>query len=147
MEDRIHRNTRRGVPVFLALLIIGVLAVSALAGCSSSTPELTVKDFISARMEGNESRAEELTVEGDLKGYLGGEPFLAGSEADFTAELVESDKDRAVVLVRFSWGEEGVDISYVCRRAKSRWKVSLRETEALWYPEIELKEQGTDAGS
>jgi hypothetical protein len=146
MEDRRRRRTRRGVPVLLALLFINVLAVSVLAGCSSSTPELVVHEFVSARIKGDESRAAELTVEGDLKGYLGGEPFLAGSEVDFTAELVESDKDRAVVRVHFSWGEEGVDTSYVCRRVKSRWKVSLRETEALWYPEIELKEQGDVPG-
>jgi len=111
-----------------------------LPGCSSSTPELTVQEFITARMEGDESRAKELAVEGDLGDYLGGEPFLAGSEADFTVELAESDKDRAVVRVHLTWGEEGVDISYVCRRVGSRWKVALRETEALWYPDIDLRE-------
>lgn len=141
-----HKAVGRGVATALAVSLAVALAPATLSGCHSSTPELTVQEFIKYRMEGNESRAKKLTVEGDLKEYLGGEPYLAGSEVDFTTEQVESEKDRAVVRVHFSWGEEGVDISYVCRRVKSRWKVSLRETEALWYPEMELKEQSTNPG-
>ncbi len=121
----------------LALLLAFFLLNLSLTGCASSTPERAVREFINYRMEGDESRAAGLTVEGDLEGYLGGEPYLSGSEASFIPELVESRKDRAVVRVRFCWGEQEIEISYVCRRVGSRWKVALRETEELWFPDVE----------
>lgn len=139
-----HEALGRGAATALAILLAAALASATLSGCHPSTPELTVQEFINYRMEGDESRAKKLTVEGDLREYLGGEPYLAGSEVNFTTEQMESERDRAVVRVHFSWGNEEVDISYVCRRVKSRWKVSLRETEALWYPEMELEEQSTN---
>lgn len=115
--------------------------VLSFAGCSSSTPERTVRDFIQARMSGKEERAAGLTVEGDLAGFLGGENHLAGSDVSLTAETSELEGDRAVVDVHFRWEEGELDVPYVCRRVGSRWKVALRETESLWYPDIQYMEE------
>lgn len=134
-KNKAWRGEAKKAFFLLALILTAFSASVVITGCSSSTPEIAVREFVNARIEGNESRATELTVEGNLRGYLGGEPFLAFSGAEFTTELVESERDRAVVRAHFSWDEGSVDVTYVCRLVKSRWKVSLRETEGLWYPE------------
>lgn len=121
-----------------AALLLALLIPLPAAGCSSSTPQGVVRDFIRARLEGNERRAAELTVEGDLTGYLGGEAFLAGSGVSLETETAEVSGDRARVVAHFRWEEGEADISYVCRRVGSRWKVSLGETEEYWFPELEL---------
>lgn len=112
-----------------------LLAAAALCGCSASTPEGTLEGFLSARVRGDDARAAELTVEGDLSGFLGGEPFLAGSDVSWEAGAAEFEEDRAVVTVRFAWSGGAADVPYVCRREGSKWKVALRETEEIWLSE------------
>lgn len=124
--------------VIPVILILALFSLLFFAGCSSSTPESVVRDFIQARLDGHEGRAADLTVEGDLSEYLGGEPFLAGSGASMKAETVEVSSDRARVIVHFRWEEGEANVSYICRRVGSRWKVALRETEEFRLPELEL---------
>lgn len=133
-----------GVPLSsskAAAIVLAVLATAVLvAGCSSSTPNGTVRDFIKERVAGRDERAAELTLEGDLSGYPGGENHLAGSDMSLSAEVSELAGDRAVVLVRFRLPEGELEVPYVCRREGARWKVSLRETEELWYPDTHESE-------
>ncbi len=120
------------------------MCLSALAaGCSASTPQRAVGDFISARIAGDEARAAELTVEEELTGYIGGEPFLYATDVSFEIEQVETEvgEDRAVVIVRFRWDEQCVDLPYVSQRVGSKWKVALSETVEMWYPEIEIESE------
>lgn len=121
-----------------AVLMLALPALLLVAGCTSSTPENVVRNFIRARLNGQERQAAELTVEGDLSEYLGGEPFLAGSGVSFDSETEEVSNDRARVIVHFRWEEGEADVSYICRRVGYRWKVSLRETEEFRLPELEL---------
>jgi hypothetical protein len=126
----------RGLP---ALLIAAVTTLSllllAFSGCRASTPEATVTDFIKARIAGDEERAAELTVEGDLEDFIGGEVFLAGSGVEFDVSRADVDGTRAVVTARFHWDDQVVDIPYVCEREGTKWLVALRETEGLWLEE------------
>lgn len=127
-----------GSAAAVLVAIAALLAALLYAGCYTSTPEGTVREFIRARMAGDENRAAGLTVEGDLTEYLGGEGFLAGSGVSFDAWTAELSGDRARVVVHFR-GEEGeADVSYICRRVGSRWKVSLRETEEFRLPDLKL---------
>lgn len=142
-RGRTTRKVGRGPMPFVAAVLLTVLAVTLVPllfpGCSSSRPEGTVRDFIRARLEGDERRAAGLTVEGDLSDFPGGEAFLAGSGVSFDAETAEVSADRARVVVHYRWGEgEKADVSYICQREGSRWKVSLRETEELWLPDLKL---------
>jgi hypothetical protein len=102
------------------------------AGCSTSTPERAVREFVSARIAGDEERAAGFTVEEDLTGFMGGEPFLSGSGLTFDLSPAEVDVDRAVVTAHYGWDDEVVDIPYACRRIGTKWKVALRDTEAMW---------------
>ncbi len=115
------------------------------AGCrAASTPESTVREFVYARRQGNEKRAAELTVEGDLADFMGGEDFLSRSEISVEVSAAELQGDRAVVGVQYGLGEQWLEVPYVCRREGTRWKVSLRETESLWLeqnPEVEAPEE------
>ncbi len=129
-----------------ALLLAFLVSAVFVTGCSSSTPDGTVLDFIRARVAGREERAAQLTLEGDLSGYLGGENHMADSEMSLSAEVSELVGDRALVMVRFRLPEEELEIPYVCRREGARWKVSLRETEELWYPEVREPEGGQKEG-
>jgi hypothetical protein len=94
-----------------------------------------VRAFITACTKGDESRAARLTVEGDLSGFCGGQPFLSGSGVTFDLEPAEADSDRAVVMVHFHWEEGVVDVPYVCLRTGSKWKVSLGDSEEMWLGE------------
>ncbi|MBC7253128.1 MAG: hypothetical protein H5T72_04065 [Actinobacteria bacterium] len=123
---------------FALALLVSLLC----AGCTSSTPEGTVRDFIRARLSGEEKKAAGLTVEGDLTDYLGGEGFLAGSGVSFEASTVEVSGDRARVTARFRWEEGEAEVSYICLRVGSRWKVSLRETEESWIPDLKRLREG-----
>jgi hypothetical protein len=117
-----------------ALLCLVVTAT----GCSASTPQRAVGDFISARIAGNDDKAAKLTVEEALEGYAGGEPFLYASGVSFTLDQPQVEGDRAVVVVHYGWDDKTVDLPYVARRVGTRWKVALGETEELWLPEIEM---------
>ena len=120
--------------VLIAAVISSCLPLLA-AGCSASTPERAVRDFVSARIAGNDDKAAGFTVEGDLSDYMGGEPSLYATGVSYELELDEMEGNRAVVIVRFSWDGESVDIPYVSLREGTRWKVALRETEEMWLPE------------
>jgi hypothetical protein len=119
-------------------LIAAVCLFILAAGCSASTPQRAVGEFISARIAGNEEKAAQLTVEEDLSGYVGGEPFLYATDVSYDLEQAQIDGDRAVVIAHFRWGDQSVDIPYVSRRVGTRWRVSLRETEEMWFPDIEV---------
>ncbi len=123
----------------LALLLLS-LAVHGY-GCSSSTPERAVRDFVAARMAGNDRRAAELTVEGDLGEYPGGEPYLGGSGFSYRVSEVLVEGDGARVTVAFSWDDQEVEVPYVTRRVGSRWKVSLEETLEGWLPSPQVKDE------
>jgi hypothetical protein len=110
------------------------------SGCSASTPERAVRDFLSARIAGNDEKAAAFTVEGDLTDYMGGEPALYATGVSYDVELDEMEGNRAVVIVHFRWEGESVDIPYVSLREGTKWKVSLRETEELWLPESDTHE-------
>jgi hypothetical protein len=116
--------------VFAAL----VLPLAA-AGCSVSTPEREVREFIKARVAGNDGRAAGLTVEGDLSDFAGGEPFLSGSGVTFDLDPAEFDDNSAVVVVHYRWDDSVVDVPYVCLRTGTKWKVSLSDTEEMWLGE------------
>jgi len=120
------------VPWILALAA-ALLAMHA-AGCSSSTPEKTVRDFIRARAAGDDHRAAGLTLEGDLGDYPGGEAYLSESDISLQVGPVSVEGDRATVTALFRWDGQEVEVPYVVRRAGSRWKVSLKETVELWLP-------------
>jgi hypothetical protein len=111
------------------------------AGCSASSPQRAVGDFVRARIAGNDDKAAKLTVEEDLSDYIGGEPFLYASDVSFDLEPPETSGDRAVVIVHYRWSDQSVDIPYVTRRIGTKWKVALRETEELWLPDIEVGEE------
>jgi len=81
-----------------------------------------------------------MTVEGDMSGYIGGEPFLYATNVSYEIDLPQAEGDRAVVVVRYLWDGEAADIPYVTRRVDTKWKVALRETEDLWLPDVELGE-------
>jgi hypothetical protein len=135
------RKAFRAERIAVAISVIFVLLLFSLsAGCSASTPQRAVGDFISARIAGDEAKATSLTVEEDLTGYIGGEPFLYATDVSYVIEQAEVDEDRAVVTVAYSWGDQSVDIPYVSRRVGTKWKVALRETEELWFPDIEVDE-------
>jgi hypothetical protein len=121
------------VAFFCALVLLG-----AASGCSASTPQRAVGDFISARIAGNDERAAKLTVEEDITGYMGGEPFLYATDVSYELEPPQVDGDRAVVVVHYSWDDQSADIPYITRRVGTKWRVALRETEELWLPDIEV---------
>jgi hypothetical protein len=104
-----------------------------------------VEDFVSARIDGNEKKAADLTVEEDLTTYMGGEPFLYASDVTFELEPSQAEGDRATVIVKYSWEGQSVDVPYVCRRVGTRWKVALRETEELWLPDSDV--EGESSGT
>ena len=136
-----HEGPNGRKRLFLLLVAAALLCLPLLASaCSASTPERAVRDFVSARIAGNEEKAASLTIEGDLTDYMGGEPALYASGVSYDLELDEAEKDRAVVIVRFRWEGEYVAIPYVSMREGTKWKVSLRETEELWLPESDLYE-------
>ena len=74
-------------------------------------------------------------MEGDLTGFMGGESFLSGSGVTFDLSPAEVDVDRAVVTVHYRWDDKIVDVTYVCQRAGTKWKVALRDTEETWLEE------------
>lgn len=134
---------RPSVRISICLACAASLFLASLCGCSSSTPQGAVREFLDACMRGDRERAAARTVEHDLSGYLGGEEFFASPEFTFRVELTEMGEDRAVVTVRFSREEEEVAVPYVCRYVGGRWMVALRETERLWWPDIESLGEGT----
>lgn len=91
-----------------------------------------MEEFVSARIDGDEKRAADLTLEGDLSDFAGGEPFLRNSGVTFVVETAETRGDRSSVTVRYGWEGGSAELPYVCRRQGTRWKVALRETEELW---------------
>ncbi|MEW6553976.1 MAG: hypothetical protein AB1384_06795 [Actinomycetota bacterium] len=107
-------------------------------GCSASTPQRAVGDFISARIAGKDDKAAKMTVEETLEGYAGGEAYLYASSVTFTMDPPQVDGDRAVVTVHYAWDDKVVDLQYVARRVGTKWKVALAETEELWLPDIDL---------
>jgi hypothetical protein len=111
------------------------LVLYTVTGCAASTPDRVVRDFVAARIAGDDARAALLTVEGDLGSFGGGEPFLGDLEVSCQVQDTNMDGDHAVVTVRFEWRDGVVDIPYVCRRGESEWKVSLTDTEKLWLGE------------
>jgi hypothetical protein len=136
-ESRYHPAAVRRIrfsSVTITLLSI-LFVLGAAAGCSASTPQSAVGDFISARIAGEDEEAAKLTVEGDLGGYMGGEPFLYAGDVTFDLDPPEVDVDRAVVIVHYRWDDQSVAIPYVARRVGTKWKVALRETESMWLPE------------
>ncbi|NPV59420.1 MAG: hypothetical protein HPY75_07130 [Actinobacteria bacterium] len=130
-----------GARIFPSLILAATLAtlVAQVAGCSSSTPDKVVLEFIGARAAGNERRAAELTVEGDLGDYPGGEPYLGGSGISYQVSGIEVEGDLARVTVLFQWDDQEVEVPYVALRKGSRWKVSLEETGRLWLPDNEIE--------
>jgi hypothetical protein len=128
-----HR--RVALPAVAAVLACTLLAY---AGCSASTPQRAVGDFISARIAGKDDKAARMTVEETLEGYAGGEAYLYASGVTFTMDPPRVDADRAVVTVHFAWEDGAVDVPYVARRIGTKWKVALAETEELWLPGIEM---------
>ncbi len=120
-----------------ALLCALFLAVQA-PGCSASTPQRAVGDFVSARIAGKDDRAAELTVEGDLGEHIGGEPFLYASGVTYELEEPRIEGDRAVVAVRYCWDGQSVELPYVARRVGTKWKVALSETAGLWLPDVDM---------
>lgn len=120
-----------------AAVLFVVLAITA--GCSASTPQRAVGDFVSARIAGKDDKAAKLTVEETLEGYVGGEPFLYASDVTFTTDQPQVEGDRAVVIVSYSWDDKAVDLPYVARRVGTKWKVALEETEEMWMPDIDMQ--------
>jgi hypothetical protein len=135
-----HRGPLReiGTITVVAAAILSLCLPAYVWGCRASTPRNAVSDFISARIAGNEEEAAQLTVEEDLSGYAGGEPFLYASDVSYQTGQAETEGDRAVVIVHFSWGDQSADIPYVSRRIGAKWKVALRETEELWLPGVDI---------
>lgn len=132
--------TARYITLAAAVITLLSLLVST-AGCSASTPQRAVGDFISARIAGDEAKAASLTVEEDLSDYIGGEPFLYATDVAYDVGQGEVVGDRATVTVTYFWDDQSVDIPYISRRVGTKWKVALRETEELWFPDIEADEE------
>lgn len=139
------RRMRRTAAALWLFPLLALLLTAQAVGCSSSTPEKAVRDFIDARAAGNDHRAAGLTVEGDLGDYPGGEPNLGGSEISYQVGEAEVDGDRALVTVLFQWDGQEVEVSYVARRVGSRWKVSLEETLENWLPAPEVESSPQDS--
>jgi len=136
------RGASRGAYIMVpGLTCAALLFLALLPGCSSSTPQNAVREFLAARMGGEAERAASLTVERDLTGYLGGEDQFSSSDFTVEVELTELKNDRAVVTARFIRGDEEVSVPYACRYVGGRWQVALRETERLWWPDIQLLEK------
>ena len=138
------RISSRGKPaprgaLILSSLILAATLAAQVAGCSSSTPDKAVLEFIGARAAGDERRAAELTVEQDLGDYPGGEPHLGGSGISYRVSGIEVEGDLARVTVLFQWDDQEVEVPYVALREGSRWKVSLEETGRLWLPDNEIE--------
>jgi hypothetical protein len=148
-EHKRSGHSKRALRAGLIATLMAVVLVSYLlafvTGCTASTPQRTVGDFISARIAGNEEKAAGLTIEEDLSGYMGGEPYLYAGDVTYELEQAQVDGDRTVVTVHYSWGDQSADIPYVTRRIGTKWKVALRETEELWLPEVEV--EGETPGS
>jgi len=53
-------------------------------------------------------------------------------------EPAQTEGDRAVVVARFRWDGQSVEIPYVTRRIGTKWKVALGETQELWLPDLEM---------
>ena len=143
-QGSIYRNSvisSIGPAAAPVVLLCGLVLLGAASGCSASTPQRAVGDFISARIAGNDEKASKLTVEEDLTGYMGGEPFLYASDVSYEMEPPQVDGDRAVVVVHYSWGDQSADIPYITRRVGTKWRVALRETEELWLPDIEVNDE------
>jgi hypothetical protein len=125
-------------PIPIGILILGIVIIAIIAimmSGASSSPEKTVKDFVSSRIKGNESKAAELTVEGSVQDFLGAENALAGTNTVFSVSILESDSESATVEVHFAQGDESTDVPYACKRVSGKWKVDLAGTEALWMEE------------
>ncbi len=122
------------MPFVFPVLILSLLVLAAVCGCSSSTPQRAVSDFISARIAGDDARAALLTVEEDLGDFLGGEPFLHASAVSFETEPPQAEGDRAVVTVSYSWDGQSVEVPYVARKVGNKWRVALSETQEMWLP-------------
>lgn len=132
-------TARKPAAIFvMAVILCATVLPAAVSGCSSSTPQRAVSDFISARIAGDEDKAAGLTVEEDLSGHLGGEPYLRAGGVTFDLEPPQVDGDRAVVVAHFHWDGQSVDIPYVTRRIGTKWKVALGETQELWLPDLEV---------
>jgi hypothetical protein len=131
---------RRRLPQVVVAVAVLMCSVVTAAGCSASTPQRVVGDFISARIAGNDEKAAKLTVEETLEGYVGGEPFLYASGVSFKLEPAQSEADRAVVMVQFTWDDKSVDLPYVTRRVGTKWKVALEESEEMWLPGIDMNQ-------
>ncbi len=128
------RNARRPAATLCFFALSALLFSAYMSGCSASTPEKTVREFIGARVAGNDRLAAELTVEGELGDYPGGEQYLGESDIAYQVGEVEVDGDRARVTVAFRWDGQEVEVSYAARRVGSKWKLSLRETLEEWLP-------------
>lgn len=100
-----------------------------------STPEKSVKDFVSSRIGGNESKAAGLTLQGKLDDFGGGEFALSGTGSSFSATVSEIDGDSAVVIVHYQNGDQTADVPYKCVRVSGNWKIDLAGTEGLWMEE------------
>jgi hypothetical protein len=122
-------------PVPIAILIVVLLAIAVIAIVASrtpSSPERTVREFISSRINGDDSKAAKLTVEGSVQGFLGRESSLSDTNTSFNVSVLESDSQSAVVEVHFIQGDQSADVPYSCKHVSGSWKIDLKATEELW---------------
>jgi hypothetical protein len=112
------------------LLAIAVIAI--VASRTPSSPERTVREFISSRINGDDSKAAKLTVEGSVQGFLGRESSLSDTNTSFNVSVLESDSQSAVVEVHFIQGDQSADVPYSCKHVSGSWKIDLKATEELW---------------
>ncbi len=127
-------RARRGRAPAVALAALALLSAAA-CGCAASTPQSAVREFISARIAGDEAGACELTVEGDLDDHQGGEPYLHGGGVSIEIAPTRAEGDLAVVMVSFRWDGQSVEVPYVTRKVGWKWKVDLAATQRMWLPE------------
>ena len=97
-----------------------------------SSPERTLKDFVSARLNGNEAEAAKLTLQGNLDDFLGAEYALSGTETTFDVSISQAGSESAVAVVHYTWDGDSMDIPYACTRVSGEWKIDLEGTEQLW---------------
>ncbi len=116
--------------------MISIFLLSALFatlhGCTSSSPENSVKGFLEAAYEGNEKKMARWTWEGTITDYRGGERFVSQWGARFQVKRFRMEERIAVAVVEFEVSGESVEIPYVCMRRGGKWKVALRETMRAW---------------
>ncbi len=91
-----------------------------------------MRDFISARLAGNEATAAKLTVQGNLDDFLGAEYSLSGTGASFNVSVSQSGSEDALVVAHYTWQDQTMDVPYACIRVSGEWKIDLEGTEQLW---------------